>query len=306
MHLVLDNADGALSGAIPLGSEAEIVAGYVTGAGAELPLTGTLPVYWVDSVRLTDRRDGRSVVEVAGGDVLEALEWWRLRRQVIWPGTASVFAIVRQLAGWAGFGYAANTFSSDLTTIAPAFTAQAGTSAWDAIRRVLALTRDRAIANGRALASGFPQETDAPVWTYRLGAEDPAANEQPVWEAVLDQRPVRPAFARVVGGGHVGQARDDGTLSLFMDAGVVVVDQGVASAGAAASRALSLLRDGVQASRRDVLVCRPNVGQEPLDVVTLQSSRLGLNGVNRRVVQIRTSLNHRQGRYEQRLMLGAV
>jgi hypothetical protein len=304
-RVVLDNSDGTLTGALPVGGEILIDAGYRTSAGMEFPASGPPAVYWAEAVRVVDHRDGRSVVEIEGVDALALLARWRPRRQVVWSGSPAP-AILHDLCRLAGLAYGAASISPELAGMTPAFTVQAGTDGLTAARRLIGLGRDWLLPDGFGVTSRFVQPTDAATWTYRAGDGALATDEQPVLEYAREETSVTPAFARVVAGAHVGQALDDAAVAPWGEGGWVVVDRSLTTAGQAAARAAAIVREAVVRSGRDVLVSAPNVGTQPLDVVTVHHARVGLTGARRRVRSVEFALERWTGRprFRQRLELG--
>ncbi|GIW05575.1 MAG: hypothetical protein KatS3mg060_0380 [Dehalococcoidia bacterium] len=305
-RLTLDNSDGALTGVLAVGGEIVLDAGYWTAVGAEFPLSGRPAVYWAETVRVVDRRDGRGVVEVEGVDALGVLARWRPRQQVVYSGSPAL-AIVADLCRRAGLAYGAVSVSPELAEAAPAVTVPAGTDGLTAVARVLALGRDQLVPDGEGLVSRFPQPNDGSTWTYRAGDEPVGPSEQPMLEYVRTETPVVPGFVRVVAGPHVGQAQDDETVEVWGDGGRVVVDRSLTSASAAAARAAAIVRAAVVASKDDRLVSGPNVGTQVLDVVTVHGARLGLSGVARRVRAVRFEYRRvgERRQFRQVLRLGA-
>ncbi|MCS6801742.1 MAG: hypothetical protein RMM58_01240 [Chloroflexota bacterium] len=306
-RLTLDNSDGALVEALPVGGEIALDAGYRTTAGTEFPLSGPPAVYWAEAVRVVDRRDGRSVVEIEGTDALGLLRRWRPRRQLVWSGSPAP-AIVGELCRLAGLAYGAWSLSPEFAGLTPAFTVLPGTDGLTAARRLIGLGRDWLLPDGFGVASRFPQESDGSTWSYRAGDETVGPGEQPVAEYVREAGAVEPAFVRVVTGAHVGQAQEDEAVAVWGDGGWVVADRSVASASEAGARAAAIVRGAVLRAGREVLVSAPNVGTQVGDVVTVTHGRVGRSGTRRRVRAVTFGLERWKGRqrYWQELELGAV
>jgi hypothetical protein len=73
----------------------------------------------------------------------------------------------------------------------------------------------------------------------------------------------------------------------------------------AEKRADALLRHEAQKSLGGQIIVPTNCGQELYDVVTVTDTRVGLADKNFRVLAIQTDYDRRQGKYEQRLTIGA-
>jgi hypothetical protein len=306
-RLTLDNSDGALAGELGVGGEIVLDAGYRTSAGVEFPLSGPPAVYWAEAVRVVDRRDGRSVVEVEGVDALGLLSRWRPRRQLVYSGSPGP-AILFDLCRLAGLSYGALSVSPELAGATPGLTVPAGTDGLTAAVRLVERGRDRLVPDGAGVASRFVDVSDGTTWSYRAGDEAVGPSEQPVLEYLREETAVTPGFVRVVSGATVGQAQDDETVAVWGDGGWVVVDRSVTGPSEATARATAVVRSAVLASGRDVLMSGPNVGTQPLDVVTVTGSRLGLSGARRRVQVARFVYRRWKGEqlYRQELELGAV
>jgi len=102
------------------------------------------------------------------------------------------------------------------------------------------------------------------------------------------------------------EALDWDLLALAIDQLEQDYDPNLQTAARAQERADALLREA-SLSRfiGSNLVIPTNVGQELLDVVKVTDERCDISEKNYRVQAIQTDYDRRQGRYEQRLSLGA-
>ena len=82
-------------------------------------------------------------------------------------------------------------------------------------------------------------------------------------------------------------------------------DPNLEEADQAAKRADALLRHETLESLGDHIVVPTNVGQELYDVVEVTDERCGIDQEKYRVLAIQTDYDRRQGKYDQRLSLGA-
>jgi hypothetical protein len=101
------------------------------------------------------------------------------------------------------------------------------------------------------------------------------------------------------------EALDWDLLSLGIDTLEQAYDPNLQTATRAQERADAILREASLRAKRSNLVVPTNVGQELLDVVELTDARCGIDQENHRVQAIQTDYDRRQGRYDQRLTLGA-
>jgi hypothetical protein len=101
------------------------------------------------------------------------------------------------------------------------------------------------------------------------------------------------------------EAIDWDQLQLAIDNLEQVYDPNLQTATRAQERADAILRQMSLRAERGNLVIPTNVGQELLDVVEVTDTRCGINQEKYRVLAIQTDYDRRQGRYEQRLSLGA-
>ena len=155
---------GALS-AIQRGARLQLSAGYHTSDGDEV---SSGPAYWVESI---DQMTGsRPSLIVNARDALVGARAWRARRQFFWPaGTRSVASLLDYICSRAGLNYTAITTSASLGGVLPAFTIHPGEDGKTAVRRLLALVPDEAIARGGMIASVYPDPADTPVYDYGTG-----------------------------------------------------------------------------------------------------------------------------------------
>jgi hypothetical protein len=82
-------------------------------------------------------------------------------------------------------------------------------------------------------------------------------------------------------------------------------DANLEEAGQAQKRADALLRHETLEAMGDQIVVPANAGQEIYDVITVTDARCGIDQEKYRVLAIQTDYDRRQGRYDQRLTLGA-
>lgn len=297
--VILDNRAGTLTDAITLGAEVQIVGGWRTGAGREIPSSGPFATYWIDAIEQREDR-GRSWIVIGAGDIWSLLDRSLARKQIVFT-SADIATIVRKLAAAAGVGFALGSSSAEILSITPALVVPAGASATSAIRRVLRLVEDIPVQDGALLRTVLTGEGDASVYGYG------GAGEHPVMSYARRDAAVSPAFVRVVAGSAAGQAQDDDAIALLGDAGVAIADRSISTGADAATEAGARLRRAQIEGFADTLVSLPNVGLTEADVVSVTAPRLGLAAAGRRVRRVVTRFDRRtKYEYVQTVALGAV
>lgn len=292
--IVLDNAAGDLLEEIRLGGELQVVGGYRTPAGQEIPSSGPYPTYWIDRIRIVESR-GRNAVVLEGGDIWSLLDGLVSRQAQYAAGESDIASLVRIICARAGIGFALADSSDEIAGTAPAFTLPAGSAASPAIRRLFQLVPDSPLQDGPLLQSMLTSSSDTAAYAY--------GGDHGILGYTRETVSVRPAFVRALAGAAVGQAYDAAIEDFGATA--IAVDRAIATAEAAEVEAESLLREAQQRAVRDELIVLPNVAQTPLDVVEVTGA--GLTAALRRVFRIHTRYDRRaRPAYQQRLTLGAV
>ncbi len=281
--------------ALAPGGELRVEPGYRTSGGLE---TSEGPRFWIGAVRRR-RSGGTATVELDAVDGLGLLEAWVASEQLVWAaGGRSAAEILAAIARRAGLRLTARNASAEASALRPAFTVRAGERGATAVRRLLRALPDRLQADGRLLALSEPAADDAVAYAY-------GANHAILAHTVEAGRPAA-GWARVFGSGVFAEAADEAALAEGAGA-VVAVDENLGAQDRAAARAGTLLRQSRLAVERGALLVRPNVAQEPGDVVTVTDAEAGLAAARFRVAGLR--LRFARGartRYEQTLLLGEV
>ena len=299
LRLTLRNDGGRFAAsrapdALSPGGELWVEPGYRTSAGVET-LRG--PRFWIGAVR-RKRGDGVATVEVDAVDGMGLLESWVASEQLVWQaGERSAIQILAAIAQRAGLRLTGRSPSAEAVALRPAFTVRAGEHGGTAVRRLLRALPDRLRSEGRLLVlsepalglAGYAYGAEHAILAHTLEAGRPAAG-----------------WARVFGHGVFAEAADEAALAEGAGA-VIAVDENLGEQDRADARAGTLLRQSRLAVERGELLVRPNVAQEPGDIVAISDAEAGLDGAAFRVAGLR--LRFARGarpRYEQTLTLGEV
>ena len=300
LRLTLRNEDGryaaaAAPAALAPGGELRIEPGYRTAEGIE---TSEGPRFWIAAVRRR-RSGGVATVEVDAVDALGLLEAWVAPEQLVWEaGERSAAQILAAIARRAGVGVAGQGASAESAALRPAFTVRAGERGATAVRRLLRALPDRLRSGGRLLLLSEPAA--GAVAAYAYGAEHAI-----LAHAIEAGRPAA-GWARVFGSGVFAEATDEAALAGGAGA-VIAVDENLGAQDRVEARAGTLLRQSRLAVDRGELLVRPNVAQEPDDIVAVTDAAAGLDAVPFRVAGLRLRFARgKRPRYEQTLILGEV
>ena len=300
LRLTLRNEDGRYAGSrapagLAPGGELRVEPGYRTRSGLE---TSEGPRFWIAALRRR-RRGGTATVELDAVDGLGLLEAWVAPEQLVWEaGQASASEILAAIARRAGLRLAARNASTESAQLRPAFTVRAGERGGTAVRRLLRALPDRLASDGRLLLISEPAPDAVAAYAY-------GADHAILVHAIEAGRPSA-GWARVFGSGVFAEAADEAALAEGAGA-VIAVDENLGDQDRVEARAGTLLRQSRLAVERGELLVRPNVAQEPGDIVDVTDAQSGLDATRFRVAGMR--LRFARGarpRYEQTLLLGEV
>jgi hypothetical protein len=301
VELELNNAGGAYTaygsgnlGALQRGARLQLTPGYVSSAGAEVPLPYA---YWVESIEL--KTGPRPLLRLRARDGWWLLSAWQARRQFVWAaGDKTISQLLLFIVARAGAEYSSTGASAALTTLQPAFTIHAGESGQTAVRRLLAMVEDVALWDAAELTVLGHAVDDPPGYDLGAGHDVVEARYRDVGPAVNR--------VRVIGWGVSGEAFDfaDGERA---DRIATVVDANLDDADDATDRAAAVLRKAYVLSLQDELrLFGVHCGVELWDVVDVTDAQAGLVAAPRRVRGYGWAFDSRRGRYEMELTLGAV
>jgi hypothetical protein len=309
LRLLLDNGGGRYgrdrAPALRPGSQVCLSEGYWTAAGGEVVPQAP---YWVEEIERSERSS-----PLPGGQVsLRCYDGWgKLRRSTSdrareW--SCSPAELLAEVLGRLGFCYSDDGSPSLYSAAqAPRFSLAVGQSWGGLVGEVL----DYCGCELRFLVDPAEEPSWPSARAHAFTPDDRStyaygATAHPLREAALSEREAVGAWVQVYGDGVFGEAVDDEATAVQ---GFAAVRQAVdlrlnAHTDVTAQMAAGyLLRRCGEEGRGGSLVARPNVGQELLDVVTVQ---VGAAAEERRVVGIERRYDRLRGTFEHRLLLGGV
>jgi hypothetical protein len=322
LQIELDNSkgqfaslgEGALA-SLRFGSEIVLKLGYKTTAGAESVNAGH---YWIDSSRFASS-ENTSVLIINATDIWGLASRWSARYVLRWnytspPVPCRVWAILYQLLGRFGIRLWNNggvPQSDPMNNFYPKFYVRGGSQGHTQVRRLLSFVTDGLIQRE---AFAFVKDllpTESPCYEYRSPAEASAQAGHPILKGEYSNN-LTTTHAQVSGETEedpptpVREAAFDWeNLQRGIDILAMEYDPNLEETDQAAKRAVALLRHEAQKSLGGQITVPTNCGQELYDVVEVTDQRCGISQVKYRVLAIQTDYDRRQGRYEQKLSLGA-
>jgi hypothetical protein len=299
-------------------SEIVLKLGYKTTAGDETSEAGT---YWIDSweyrsVSLRgESRSNPSTFTLFCLDGWGLMDRWTARYQMRWNkdevNPKSVWQILYQLLSRVGIKLTntpAKPQSSAINNFYPDFTVNPSTGGDSTIRRLLSFVPDRLVFRGQEAFTKNPLPAEASCYSYDAIASG-AWQSHPILsgkytEAVTLSR--SRALGRDTDDNRIlEEAQDWALLQFAIDILQQDYDPNLQTTTRAQERADALLRTAALGASPATITIPTNVGQELLDVVEVTDERCGISEENYRVQCIQTDYDRRQGRYDQRLTIGA-
>ena len=308
LEILLDNSRGQyspgvqLGGALRLGAQVSLRLGYLTAAGAEL--LPQAPCWVEEAVHLSGGQGGGTVL-------LRCYDgWgklWRSAAERAYEWETSPALVLQEALERFGFFYSDDGSPSLYCAGRPPRFSLAAGQPWGSLVA-------RALDYSGCELRFFANAQEEPTWpSARAHVFTPESSpsyaygptEHPFLAAALS-RGEGVAWAQVFGDGLFGEALDDeaiaelGFAPLFQ---LVELRLGEGMDISAMQEASFALRRARWAAQGQWLLSRPNVGQELLDVVSIQASG---QGWERRVLGMELRYDRRHGLYEQRLHLGSA
>ena len=311
LTLELDNSKGqyAIPGSGALASlrfRSEIVLklGYKTTAGSEAVEAGT---FWIDSWEYSSTPN-TSLFTIRCLDGLGLMDRWTARYQMRWNkddvNPKSVWQILYQLLARVGIcltNTPTKPQSSAINNFYPDFTINPGTPGTQALKKLLTFVPDQLVFRSQEAFTKNPLASEASCYSYGEGHVIlsgtyihiiTTSRTRAIGQDATDERIVQDAF-------------DWPSLQLAIDILEQDYDPNLQTTTRAQERADALLRAAALRASPATITIPTNVGQELLDVVTVTDTRVGLVARNYRIVSIQTDHDRGNGRYEQKLTLGA-
>ncbi len=308
MVIELDNSEGIFAHigevgdayeAIKRGSQIELRRGYLVGGTS---YTHLHPYCWIEDYEFQELPGGGKLVLycVSGWELLER---WRADRQYFWAdGEANVFTIASRILGFLGFEFSLKTeASAEISSFKPSFTINPGETGRNALLRLLEKVPDKIFFYDDTAYARELSSSESPCYSYG------ASGEHPILEGHHRLGSAHYNHVQIFGkDGAFGEALNFPEIELMGHRLQKILDYAYETSGECLFRAEAELRDEEVRIQGDVLVIRPNVGQELYDPVTITYSGSGLDPINRRVMAIIEEYEARKGVYQQKLMLGDV
>ena len=333
----LDNSKGKYApgsvGAAALAPRSEVVLklGYKTSAGSEAVEVGR---YWLDAweyssslsrspspLRGEGRGEGVSTFTLYCLDGHGLSDRWAARYHMTWgqvdfPGF-TVWQILHTLLcrwGIRLWNKPGVPQSTAINNFYPAFSLNSGTQGDAAVRRLLSFVPDGLIYEGYRAWTKDLKSDESSSYSYKFpspsrgegqgeGAIHPILSGQ--YSETVPLSRAR-ALGRDSGDNRIVQDALDWTnLALGIDILKQAYDPNLQNNTRTQERADALLREESLKAQQGNLVIPVNVGQELYDVITITDSRVGLENKKYRVMAIETDYDRSQGRYEQKLTVGA-
>jgi hypothetical protein len=311
LAIELDNSKGqyASPGAGALASlrfrsELALRLGYRTTAGAETVEGGT---FWIDAWQHSSTPN-QSLFTIHCLDAAGLMSRWTARYQMRWNkddvNPKSVWQILYQLLARVGIKLTntpAKPQSSAINNFYPDFTVNPGSNGTAALNRLLTFVPDRLVFRSQEAFTKNPLPAEAPSYSY--GADHAILAGQYTQAVTLSRSR---ALGRDTDDNRIlEEAADWNLLALAIDQLEQDYDPNLQTATSTQERADAILREASLRAKRGNLVIPTNVGQELYDVITVTDVRCGISENNYRVLAIQTDYDRRNGRYEQKLALGA-
>jgi hypothetical protein len=319
LTLVLDNSQGQYAvgeGLVPslINKRSELVLklGYKTTAGNESVEAGT---YWIDSWEYSSSPNA-SLFTLHCLDGWGLMSRWSARYQMRWNkddvNPKSVWQILYQLLARVGIKLSndpSKPQSSAINNFYPDFTVNSGTPGTQALKKLLTFVPDQLVFRGQEAFTKNPLPAEASSYSYVAPAIASASAGHPILSGQYTDA-VTPSRTRAIGqdvdaNRIVQDAFDWDLLELAIDELEQVYDPNLQTTTRAQERADAMLRTQQTQRTPATIVVHTNVGQELLDVVEVTDLRCGIDQEKYRALAIQTDYDRRQGKYDQRLALGA-
>ncbi len=289
--------------ALDLGCEIEISPGYTTAEGNE---TSPGLTFWLDGYEHTSS-GGRAGLILYAAEGWEALKNWRARYQLRWNKEGNqkcVKDILTFLLARIGLNLEVKSASPTATSYYPDFTIHLNGHGDTVIMKLLSFVPDLLFYEGSKAYLVNPQSSDNSIYSY--GSSHPILEgryQKEVW-----------GFNRVQVEGYDPQTSKPIIVDSFSwpeiaklhDLLKQVEDSNLDTVQKAGERGEAYLREAEIESISGTILVPVNCGQQLYDVIDITDSRAGLEAEKRRVLGLTIVYNPGQGKYEERLLLGAV
>ncbi len=285
------------------GCQLELGIGYVTSQGNEI---STGPAFRLESYEHTSDR-GKACLVLHAENAWRITEDWRARHQFRWNKDSdemSVKDILGFILARAGLKLEVKSQSSVVTGYYPDFTIHPGNRGSDIIGKLLSFVPDVLFLEGYRAYLVNPQSSDSSVYSY---GQDHAIFEGRYRTGAWNINRVQvegfdPAESEAI----IVDSFEWDQVGRLHDRLIQIEDRNIDTVARAEERGEACLREAEINSVSGMIRIPVNCGQQLYDVVDITDTRAGLSAAKRRVVMVVMTYQPQQGKYEQRLLLGAV
>jgi hypothetical protein len=306
----LENSDGRYASpgegevsVLDTGCQLEVSPGYVTAEGNEVSSGLAFRLESYEHVTA----GGKASLVLYAWDAWTWLNEWRARHQWRWNKESdemSVKGILEFILARAGIKLEVKSQSSVITSYYPDFVIHPNTRGEVIIKRLFSFVPDVLLIEGNKAYLVNPQSSDSSVYAYGSahpifdGKYQKGAQElNRVQVEGYDSADGKPIIVDSFGWNEIDKVGD--RLSQ-------VEDRNIDTVAEAEQRGEAHLRQAEIKSVSGAIGIPPNCGQELYDVIDITDSQAGLSAQKKRVLGLTLVYEPRRGKYEQRLLLGAV
>ena len=285
------------------GCQLEVSPGYVTSEGNEISSGLT---FWLDAYEHTSS-GGKSGLLLYAADGWGLMENWSARHQFRWNKASdemSVKDILAFVLARAGLKLEVKSQSPVITSYYPDFTTHPGNTVNTIISRLLSFVPDVVFIEGNKAYVVNPQSADDSVYSY--------GSSHPIFEGRFYKGAWE--FNRIQVEGYDPGEDEPVIVDTFnwdeiariYDRLNQLEDRNIDTAQKAQDRGEAYLRQAEIESASGFIRTPVNCGQQLYDVIDITDSRAGLSAEKKRVLGLTLVYNPRRGKYDERLLLGAV
>ena len=289
--------------ALDTGCQLELGIGYVTSQGNEVS-AGL--AFWLEAYEHTSA-GGTASLLLHAHDAWDTIGRWRARHQFRWNKDSdemSVKDILAFVLARVGLKVEVKSQSSVMTGYCPDFAVHPGNRGDEIIGRLLSFVPDVLFIEGGKAYIVNPQSTDESVYSY---GQDHAVFEGTFRTGAWDLNRVQVEGYDPVGGeAIIVDSFEWDQIGRLHDRLSQVEDRNLDTEAQAGDRGEAYLREAEVESVGGAIRVPVNCGQQMYDVIDITDGAAGLSTAKRRVVAIALVYRPDQGKYEQRLSLGAV
>jgi len=293
---------GTLS-VLDMGCQLELGIGYATSQGNEVS-TGL--AFWLESYEHISEK-GRASLVLHAESAWRFIKDWQARHQFRWNKESddmSVKDILCFVLARAGIKLEVKSQSSVITGFYPDFTIHPGNRGNDIIRKLLSFVPDLLSIEGITAYLVNPLSSDSSVYSY--GQDHAIFGGSYRTGALAVNRVQVEGFDSIESEPIIVDLFEWDQIEKFHDRLVRLEDRNLDTVADAEERGGAFLRKVEIDSAGGIIRIPVNCGQQLYDVVDITDIRAGLSSAKCRVMTIAMVYEPQRGKYEQRLLLGAV